>query len=225
MNSLIGDSRARGLKTGPLEFKLHDNWFRPGAKISHMHELARDCVIMHHGSDESDGKLHIYLLVGICDITSRCKEHRYEETIFDTNNAESIVSNAIDNLNMIHKYVLSENAIPIICTIYPLSLISWNSTRRSQNKTSNLQYLDQYVNMQPKLESTIEAINNHIFTLNKSLNMSTPDLAKQLKHNRSKGHSTYRYNLLIDGLHPAPNFQNLIIKSIAQAIDKNRSTH
>ena len=222
MNSLIGDSRVRNLKHGPLRSIIHDNWCTPGAKIADMESLVRDCVIMHHGEDNYDGKLHIYISAGICNLTKRIKGHNYKETIFDLNYHDRTLANVIEELNGIQRFTLRENAVPVFCTIYPLSFRVWNHTRLSQNKTTYLKFEEDYETMQVNLECHLIQINNHIFSLNKSLNMSTPDLANQIKHKRSKGKYSLKLNWLVDGCHPGSQLKNSIQASLAQAIAKNR---
>ena len=82
MNSLIGDSRVRGLRAGKLANLISDIWCIPGAKLSSLENSIRDTVILHHGEDEYDGKLHIYISAGICDLTKRLKSQNYQEVIF-----------------------------------------------------------------------------------------------------------------------------------------------
>ena len=92
---------------------------------------------MYHGEHTYDGKLHIYISAGICNLTKRIKGQNYGETIFDLNNHHHTLANTIEELNYIQRYTLRENAIPIFCTINPLSLRSWNHIRLSQHKTSH----------------------------------------------------------------------------------------
>lgn len=224
MNSLIGDSRVRGLKFGPLANCINDLWFKPGARVLDMEDLVRDCVIMHHGEDTYDGKLHIYISAGICNITQRIKNNNYEEIIFNIDNADSVIDNAIRELDYIHKFTIAEGAVPIFTTIYPMSLARWNAVRLSQNKTKILNYADDYESMQVNMEGAVFMVNNHILELNKIVSMTTPNLWNQTKHHRGKKAKTsHKYNLLVDGCHPDSQLKLKIGESIAQAIGKNRN--
>ena len=221
MNALIGDSRVKYLKLEYLN-ELSDNWSIPGAGVSKMEDLIQDCIIMHHGEDYN-GKMHIYISAGLCDVTTKLKARNYEEIIFETNRCEELVAQTKTSLQHIHQMALKEDVIPIFTTIYPMSLKDWNITRLHQNKTSFLSYQNDYINMQNHLEASIEELNKFIVQLNVTIGMSTPLIHKHLVHYRSKGNTTYKFNLLIDGCHPSPTLKTNIANSIAQAIKKNRT--
>ena len=224
MNSLIGDSRVRGLKSGKLANLIDDQWCLPGAKLTSLDEAIKDVVILHHGEDEYDGKLNIYIAAGICDITTRLKAKKYEEVIFDTSSKDSTVTKVKEVLTSLNQLTIEQNAIPIFCTIYPMNLMVWNTNRLNKGKTFKLLHADDYKIMQRELESAIENINNHIFSLNKSNLKSTPNLHNILRRNRGKGNHSFKYSLLTDGCHPNNQMKNNIRISLAQAISKNRKT-
>ena len=223
MNSLVGDSRTKNFKIDPLVKHLNDNWSKPGAGILAMEKLIRKSVIMHHGEDQFDGKLHIYISAGICDVTTRILDKDYEETIFDVTKSNAIKEKILKALDQIQRFTLSEDAMPIFTTIYPLSLKDWNNTRLRQNKTKTLRHSDKYDEMQQHLESLIEEINKKIVQLNVKIGMATPLIHKFLLHNRGKGKFAAKYNLLVDGCHPSPTLKQKIANSIKISISKNRS--
>ena len=222
MNSLIGDSRVRGLKSGKLANLISDVWCLPGAKLSGLEDNIRDCVIFHHGEDEYEGKLNIYIAAGICDLTTGIKSHNYEEVIFDTPNMDSTIARVKRVLTDLNATAINQNAIPIFCTIYPMSLKDWNSKRLKQKKTSSLAHTDEYNSMQKALETSIDTINNFIYELNKNNQRSTPNLNNVLRHNRGKGNHSFKYNMLSDGCHPKEQLKKTIKDSLVQAIKRNR---
>ena len=223
MNSLIGDSRVRGLRSGKLSNLISDIWCVPGAKLSSLENNIRDTVILHHGEDEYDGKLHIYISAGICDLTKRLKSQNYQEVIFETLKRDSAITRVKGLLNEMNTLTLNQNAVPVFCTVYPMSLRDWNTSRLRHKKTNKLNHENEYPNMQRSLEETIEIINNFIYSLNKQNKISTPDINKTLKHNRGKGNHSYKYNLLKDGCHPNDLMKIKIKECLVQAMDKNRT--
>jgi lysophospholipase L1-like esterase len=220
-SSLIGDSRVKGFKEHALTYKLSDNWSKPGARINQMEDLIRDCIIMHHGEDSYKNSLHIYISAGICDITKRLKGKGYEEVIVNLNEIESTKCKIIRSLNDIQKFTLNEGATPIFTTIYPMSLHDWNNNRLCQRKTTNLQHVELYPKMQTKMEEMIREVNTHIININVNIGVATPLIHKHLVHNRGKGNSSYKFNMLNDGCHPNQTLKIKIANSIAVAIKKN----
>ena len=220
MNALVGDSRVRSFKLNYLS-ELSDNWSLPGAGVRKMEDLIQDCIIMHHGEDYC-GKMHIYISAGLCDLTTRLKTRHYEEIIFETVKCDEIKLQTKASLQHIHQFAIKEDVIPIFTTIYPMSLNDWNMNRLHQNKTSYLNYQDDYISMQNSLQALIEDLNKFIVQLNLSIGMTTPLIHKHLVHYRGKGNTTYKLNLLIDGCHPCPTLMSNIANSISQAIKKNR---
>lgn len=224
MNALIGDSRVRDFKVHPLSNLIDDNWSLPGAGVLEMENLIRDSIINHHGEDNYFNlKMHVYISAGICDLTVKQKAVRYQETLFDLDSIDTTRLTFTNSLNYIQNYTIRENAIPIFTTIYPLSLKDWNLSRLRANKTTYLVHEDNYALMQSKLEELLMEINQYIVHLNGNLGMATPLIHKQMIHNRAKGNSTFKFNLLADGCHPNPVLKHNIVKCFAQAISKNRA--
>ena len=223
MNALIGDSRVRSLKFEHLN-SLSENWVLPGAKIMGMEELIQDCVIMHHGEDYQ-GKMHVYISAGICDLTTKLKSKNYEEIIFESDKIDEIILKTMSSFKSIHQLSLREDVTPVFTTIYPMSLKAWNLNRLDQKKTSYLVHQTEYDVMQLHLEETLEELNKFIIQLNVTTGVTTPLVHKHLVHHRGKGNTTYKYNLLCDGCHPNTHLKSKIAHSIAQAIKKNRSAN
>ena len=223
MNALIGDSRVRDFKSSYLGALLSDNWCLPGVGMAAMEDLIRDLIIMHHGEDDYGEKMHVYISVGICNITSRLKGINYEEVIFDLANANAISSNFLTLVDHIKSFALKEGVIPVFTTIYPIALGDWNERRLQQKKTSYLSHQQDYPAMQSKMEETIQTINKMLISTNVKTGVATPLIHKHLIHNRRN--STFKYNLLFDGCHPSATFKIKISNTLAQAIKKNREKH
>jgi hypothetical protein len=220
MHSLIGDSRIKGFNEHALAFKLSDNWSKTGAGIQQMEDLIRDCVIMHHEEDMYEKSSQIYISAGICDLTKRLRGPKYEEVIVDIAESESTKDKILKSLNDLQKFALKEGATPIFTTIYPMSLFDWNNKRLNQNKTTNLRYVEDYPIMQTKMEQMIKDVNAHIVRISVNIGVATPLIHKHLVHNRGKGNTSFKYNLLSDGCHPNPALKIKIDNSIAVAIGK-----
>ena len=223
MNSLIGDSRVRGVKVGKLQSKIVDVWCAPGATFSRLEEEMRKSIILHHGEDPIMGPHHIYISGGICNITKRLKvaNRNYEEVIFETSKSSQIINSTIDQINNLRQKTINENATPIFCTLFPMNLSQWNTARLNQNKTMYLSYAEEYNSMQSELNKAVLTINSHIFNTNKILNLATPQFDKQLIHNR-KNYKSFKYSLLADGCHPNTTLNNQLANSLYVAITKNR---
>ena len=116
MNTLIGDSRVRGLREGNLQNLLAEAITVPGAKICVLEEQVLNIMQIHHDDDPYDGKLHVYLSAGICNLTQRIKNSNYQEVIFDLANSESIINETIRQLSDMSSLILQEGAVPILCT-------------------------------------------------------------------------------------------------------------
>ena len=225
MNSLIGDSRTKGLKVGRAQHLINDLWCIPGAPLSRLEDEIRNSVILHHGNDYPVGKHHIYISAGICNVTQRLRDRNinYEEVIFDSSTSQQLIDNTTEQILRLKKIARYENAEAIFCTLYPMSLKYWNNNRLNQNKTSFLRHSDKYKDMQFHLNKAVEEINEKIFQINKSSNFSTPQFHKQLTHNRNKFIS-YKFNSLTDGCHPDNTLKHKLANSLTIAIHKNRAT-
>ena len=224
MNSLIGDSRVRDLKVGRALHLINDLWCAPGATYAKLDDQIRNSTILHHGEDPYDGRHHIYLAAGICNLTTKLRDRSigYEELIFDIPNMHRTIATTIDQIISLKKITINENADPIFCSIYPLNIEEWNSNRLSQGKTKFLSHAENYKCMQKELNKAVAIVNDHIFKSNRESHFSTPQLDKQLLHSRNKQNKTFKFNLLSDGCHPNRKLKEKLAKSLAVAINKNR---
>ena len=224
MNSLIGDSRSRGLKVGCAQQLISDLWCIPGAPLIRLDDEIRNSTILHHGVDYPIGRHHIYISAGICNLTTRLRDRNtnYEEVIFDIAQSNTTIESTKDQIKKLKKIAHYENADAIFCTIYPMSLKDWNNRRLAQNKTSNLKHSQSYKVMQTELNKAVDSINEFIFQINKSGNFSTPHFHKQITHNRKKN-IAYKFNMLTDGCHPNNTLVKKQANSLAIAIEKNRT--
>lgn len=223
MNSLIGDSRVRGLKSGSLSSRLSEVLCTPGAKLLMLEEDIRDVILSHHGEDLHEGKLHLYISAGICDITTRTKGRNYQEITFDNKRMTQIIQNMNDNISQLNSMVKNEGALPIFCTIYPMSLKDYNASLLHDRKTLKLMHQGDYESMQRNLEYAIHKVNEHIVSVNSSNQMHTPFLNKCMQHSRGGGNFTVKFNLLKDGCHPNNLLKQKIISSLTTTIKKNRN--
>ena len=151
------------------------------------------------------------------------RQAHYEEFIFRENTlaATSRVTNLITKASdQIH----SLYALPIICTIPPSSLDTWNHTHLNQHKTAMLKFYPQYPEMQHNLIDTIIGINTNIISINQSRHVFTPKLADTIitKPGKNKKHRIH-YSRLVDRVHPTESVKGDWARILMQAIMKNRS--
>ena len=235
MDVILASSRGKGLEElmKPLHPSPHKLTviYSSGAR---MHKLINQATnILAHTPNPHD--YHIYIIGGYCDINERISHplHRlrnihsrqahYEEYIFRentlaaTSRVTNLITKASDQIHSLH-------ALPIICTIPPSSLDTWNHTRLNQHKTAMLKFYPQYPEMQHNLIDTIIGINTNIISINQSRHAFTPKLADTIitKPGKNKKHRI-NYSRLVDGVHPTESVKGDWARILMQAITKNRS--
>lgn len=223
MNVIVGDSRALSLKAKKDQFvnEVEDIWGKSGGHISSIMDLINQNIIYHHPPLTND-KTHYYIISGICDITTRMASHKYQEIIFT--NKPNLVNSIVHQYNDLIDNIRRTNSVPILCTVYPMELATWNATRLNQGKTSHLNFQDQYQRMQSELDDTIVQINEHICQINSKHNFATPKIHSCMSRNR-RGKKYNLYQLLRDGCHPGPIMTAKIIESIDRAMTLNTKLH
>ena len=120
----------------------------------------------------------------------------FSEKTQATSRVTNFVIKDSDQIHCLH-------ALPIICTIPPSSLDTWNHTRLNQHRTAMLKFYPQYPEMQHNLIDTIIFINTNIIFINQSRHAFTPKLADTIiaKPDKNKKHRTH-YSRLVDRVHP-----------------------
>ena len=214
MDVTLASSRGKGLEElmKPLHPSPHKLTviYSSGAR---MHKLINQATnILAHTPNPHD--YHIYIIGGYCDINERIshplhhirnihnRQAHYEEFIFRehtlaaTSRVTNLITKASDQIHSLH-------ALPIICTIPPSSLDTWNHTRLNQHKTAMLKFYPQYPEMQHNLIDTIISINTNIISINQSRHAFTPKLADTIitKPGKNKKHRIH-YSRLVDEVHP-----------------------
>ena len=135
-------------------------------------------------------KVHVYFLAGLPDITSfeRSSNGMYQEVvIWET--AEEASLRVIQTIREAEETVKELGAIPIFCTVAPMSLKTWNSKGLQQHKTTHLKHSQHYFgpsqdnphytyNMQITLENAVTHINQNIYSINHHNGMYTPKIAE-----------------------------------------------
>ena len=154
------------------------------------------------------------------------RSRNYEEVLFweDSKAAEDRLKCL---LHITHAYIMSykEGAVmPIICTIPPAHIATWNYTRYDQHKTCTLHHTDKYEIWQENLKQSIIKINASITTLNNNYNLHTPKLADNVLHKKGK-HKGYKLieKALVDGVHATEDTRESWAVKIMDAISRNRA--
>lgn len=221
MNYIIGDSRVRGLRRFVPNIEFAEIWSQSGGKVSDMFQWVEDLTILHHGEENS--RAHFYVWIGICNLTKRLKGDNYEEVIFNKSDFQIQKSNLYREVENLSVAVRNQYAVPIFCTIPPLSLQMWNHHRLSIHKTVTLNYDQNYPQMQHDLESEVSDLNDLFVRINRRNGVTTPMLHRDLEHSKGKGRKIYKYNMLSDGCHLNRSALLKCKNSIMIAYGKNKN--
>ena len=237
MDVILATSRGKA----PLESLIRENLncpdqlyveARPGAQMGILEDRARE--LLRTMDCDATQEHHVYIMAGLCDMTTRIKDHYfdprgrrsiYEEWIFPESPAQAVprLAATIDSIITIIK---SQNARPCIMTIAPMSLVSWNNIRLNQHKTTHLIHHNQYSDMQHHLNQTTLQINKYIIQRNKENNMITPKIATYIIQNPGKGKPhRFHYSRLQDGVHPKECVVQKWADHISSTINTNRANH
>ena len=226
MNIVVGSSRTRDLdKVEPLKSnETVEVWTRPGGRYADMKALIDQHLIYHHGGPNlNHGQSHVYVVAGLCDITEKIKNKNshYQEIIF-RENPEIAITRIKSSIKDLQSYILSQNLIPIFCTIVPSHLEKQNLHSFDKGYTDHLDFISQYHNMQDEAMKVFEHLNTHIPIINSSLNMATPNVHNSVFHNKSGGKKYFQFSKLADGCHPTSELKTIWAKHIDRAIKENR---
>ena len=232
MDIIIASSRGKGLEE--LIKKKHpspDNikvFFESSASLTDITEEAKN-IITRSSSPEN---MHIYIIGGYCNLTEviQYKIHlnngrraRYQEFVFQED-PESAVPRLTSLLQKTAEEIANKNALPILCTIPPSHLQTWNLKRLGQRMTCTLKLQHEYPDMQKNLINAIVDINKSIVGINKTHNTHTPKLADTILKKRGRGRAYHLYEKrLSDGVHATPETRQLWADEILTAITKNRA--
>lgn len=223
MNFIIGDSRVRGLKDIVPNLIYTEVWSRPGARVENLFEMVEGVTILHHGVENA--RSHIYVSIGICNLTERLKGSRpkYEEVVFNKTKFNEYKVKLYNEMLSLTKYAKSQYSVVIFCTIYPLNLSIWNHHRLNTKRTSYLKFEAEYSQMQFDLEEAVSEFNKFIIKINSETGLSTPMLGRDFFRNRGKGRKEPRFSDLVDGCHPNGSLNNKFKTTLESARKKNSS--
>lgn len=236
MDIILASSRGKGLE--PLIKNRH-----PSPSTVHIYSTSSASIhtltnqatsIIQQYTDPHN--CHIYIIGGYCDLneiiqhrlpglyTYRGGVARHQEFIFRETAAQAItrITKLISEMS---EHIKSLHALPVICTIPPSSLTTWNHIRLKQHKTSLLTHYKQYQHMQQQLITAIVEINKNIIAINHSNHVHTPKLADTIltKPGKNKNHRCH-YGRLVDGVHPTEAVKEDWAIKLTDAMCKNRAT-
>ena len=169
-----------------------------------------------------DGSGLCIFVAGLPDLTEREKdyEENYEEVVY-TRETPKETSYRLDSIYANASSIVKEEGwTPIFCTIIPMSLTDWNNTRLAQNKTHYLLHHNHYEDMQYHLNLAVELSNKSIVAINRSNHVHTPYLHNTIIKVDHQKH-TYKFNRLVDGVHPNKAVLEQMSKIIYNAIKAN----
>ena len=125
---------------------------------------------------------HIYIIGGYCDL-NEIIQHKIAIQRNAREEPEAAVSRLTGRLETTSQTIANHNAKPILCTIPPSSLHTWNYTRLLQRKTAMLEHFKQYPSMQQNMIKSLLTINTNIIGINKKHGSYTPKLADTIIKN------------------------------------------
>ncbi|CAC5373752.1 unnamed protein product [Mytilus coruscus] len=154
-------------------FKEHirckEIFVKPGAKLE---ELANIAYQRLHTVQEP--KI-VYIMAGIPDICIKSKAPAYEESFYNLDDSNKLLS--VQNILIQTRTKLESIKCKVVfVTITTMGFQDWNIHRLRCHKTSKLIYLNQYVDMQNKLNSVLHQLNKFITASNEDNNVVTPFL-------------------------------------------------
>ncbi|CAC5417671.1 unnamed protein product [Mytilus coruscus] len=143
----------------------------------------------------------VYIMAGIPDICIKSKAPAYEESFYNLDDSNKLLS--VQNILIQTRTKLeSINCKVVFVTITTMSFHDWNIHRLRCHKISKLIYLNQYVDMQNKLNSVLHQLNKFITASNEDNNVVTPFLHTYVHKIMGKRHYD-SYSKLVDGVHPS----------------------
>ena len=166
---------------------------------------------------------HIYFVGGVPDITKLVKNYRerYRECIYDEEPSVT-AERHLAAMKDCQRCFLERGALPIFSTIPKVHLTKYNVYNLLNSKTSSLKLTDKYSDMQTKLDTAIDIINQNIYELNKKIQITTPFLHHSIRERRGvqgNRYIAYRWEKLYDGLHASvallPKWADILNKAMA----------
>ena len=225
MNIIIGDSRAKGIGDNVLIKGRAEVIHRSGANFPQVSAMINDHFIYNHGGHPIfHGDTHYYIMAGICEATQKLYNHKnkYQEIVYKEKPHQTL-EKLRPKYTAIVREVKELGAVPILCTLYPIELENWNRKRLQQGKTSYLKFSEHYPEMQVQLNEAVDLINQHIINTNRLNMVTTPMIHRIIQHNRLKARRSWCLNKLVDGCHPGDDLKESAARSLARAIELNRS--
>ena len=231
MDVILASSRGKGLEE--LIRPKHpspNHLFIKSTSSANLHLLTIQAInIISKAKNPSNH--HIYIIGEYCDLNEIIQHKiaiqrnaRYQEFVF-REEPEAAVSRLTDRLVTTSQTIANHNAKPILCTIPPSSLHTWNYTRLLQRKTAMLEHFKQYPSMQQNMIKSLLTINTNIIGINKKHGSYTPKLADTIikKPGGRKKHRVH-FSRLVDGVHPSQSVKEEWANMILKAIEINRSS-
>lgn len=209
---LFFDSRGRD-----VDFTTNNTilWVKSGAKLKDLIGDAKQIVLREKGNTCIS---QIYICGGINNMTKKLKGPHYEELVYNDNfHLQSVV----DDIISFSKFMAVHGIKIVFATIAPMNLLTWNTCRKQQHKTTILKCLDNYQSMQRQLQQSVIELNNKIVEINRENRVVTPFLEKPIVQCVSRGRRRYYYHRLVDGLHATAETKHKWKNIISKTIEKN----
>ena len=181
MNVVLASSRGKDLKLkdlpeGTVISVTH------GGLLSELRSEAENFIPPPYGPCKR--RMHIYFLCGIPNITKLIKSHKYKECVYDEE-SDITVNRYHTELKNCQESILKHGALPIFATITRINIANFNNFLYTHGKTSCLQLSENYKDMQENVDKTIDAINHHIYELNKK-NRSLHPISPHKNHGKDQ---------------------------------------
>ena len=118
-------------------------------------------------------------MAGLPDITSweHSDDWSYQEVVF-TEETQDAVNRVLGEIRKAEAAVWKMGAIPVFCTVAPMSLLKWNLRRLSQGRTNGLKHRHIYPFMQRYLVEATFMLNKCIHDLNSANGLRSPRIGE-----------------------------------------------
>ena len=199
--------------------------------------LAQNAITEHYDRGCPPNSM-VYFLAGYCNAVTRevephlyMRDHRgvavdygrYEEAYFIEEELD-FLERMISFILEVDEYLKGEGLRPVFATIPPGHLSRWNYGRLEKGRTCILKYVEEYNEMQVKLNSSLTRLNGYIKKINTINAVYTPYLAGTVISTNKNSSLTpvFSDHKLHDGVHAGDTLFITWAKKFAKSMNKNR---
>ena len=210
---ILSDSKGFCLRnqiTNPVD--RHIKWWcKSGSKVQDSYSWLNNNI---HSRIKNIGKIHIYIWLGTCNLTTKCKKKITLNSQGDQT-VDYIVQYFNKFIELLNQYPSSKLTF-LEVPVYSI---------KGYNKSTDDNLNQEYKTLDKELERQIFVLNGHIRQLNTQLNASSPNFSIHLKvsskrrtRSRTETVHYFNYSLYSDGIHPKQNLALVWLREISERI-------